>query len=167
MRRTGPLENACLDEYKRLLRSARHLSRGDEHGAEDLAQEVMLRALASPAIIEAPGRWGRTVLRNLARTQWARAARSPESLDPAAIQLLLAKQDEESPDGPIPLRKMQEELDRLPPKFRLPIECTFLQGLSIAETSDRLGIPYRTVLSRRVRGLVKLRTALSAGQDLG
>ncbi len=162
MRRTESSENPCLDEYERLLRTARRLSRGDEHGAEDLVQEVMLRAVANPTSISAPGRWGRTVLRNLARARWARAALEPNSLDPVRIQLLFDDSSDQAFSGPVPIRRIREELGRLPSKFREPIECTFLMGLSIQETSARLEIPYRTVLSRRARGLAKLRVVLSA-----
>lgn len=160
MRRIENTAHPCLDEYSRLLCRARQLVRGKEHCAEDLVQEVMLRAIATPTSISAPGSWTRAVLRNLVRRRWARYARRSEHADPEALQGLLAVPDEAPEEESISVGRIRSELDRLPAKFRIAIECTYFLGLSLQETSTRLGVPYRTVLSRRARGLTRLRQAL-------
>jgi RNA polymerase sigma factor (sigma-70 family) len=55
---------------------------------------------------------------------------------------------------------LHEEIDRLPPRFRLPLVLCHLQGRSVEEAARLLGVPRGTVLSRLARGRDRLRLSL-------
>ena len=91
------------------------------------------------------------------RARRERAAALPESVAPADLltgQELLAILD--------------EELDRLPPRYREPLVLCYLEGLTRDEAATRLGVPQTTLKSQLERGRKKLADALaSRGCALG
>jgi RNA polymerase sigma factor (sigma-70 family) len=65
---------------------------------------------------------------------------------------------------------LDDEVSRLPERFRVPIILCYLEGKTVEETARQLGCPVGTVLSRLARGRERLRMrlvrrglALSAG----
>ncbi len=54
-----------------------------------------------------------------------------------------------------------EEVDRLPAKYRCPIELCYLQGLTYHQAARQLNWPVATVKGRLVRGRLKLRERLA------
>jgi len=56
---------------------------------------------------------------------------------------------------------LDEELDRLPPRYREPLVLCYLQGLTRDEAATRLGIPPATVKSQLDRGRKRLGAALT------
>ncbi len=58
------------------------------------------------------------------------------------------------------LALLDDELDRLPPRYREPLVLCYLEGLSREETAARLGVPEATVKSQLDRGRKKLAAAL-------
>jgi RNA polymerase sigma factor (sigma-70 family) len=140
-----------------------------EQDAEDACQAVFL-VLAGKA---SSGRWQASVANWLyttarkvahnARVASSRRARRegaaavPEAVvpaDPMTSQELIAALD--------------EELDRLPPRYREPLVLCYLEGLTRDEAAARLGVPEATLKSQLERGRKKLADALtSRGCTLG
>jgi RNA polymerase sigma factor (sigma-70 family) len=91
------------------------------------------------------------------RARRERAAAVPESVAPTDLmtcQELLAVLD--------------EELDRLPPRYREPLVVCYLEGLTRDEAATLLGVPQATLKSQLERGRKKLADALTArGLALG
>jgi hypothetical protein len=66
------------------------------------------------------------------------------------------------PEDTADLRRiLDEELDRLPDKYRLPIVLCELEGLTLDEAARRLGWPKGTVAGRLSRGRELLRRRMS------
>jgi RNA polymerase sigma factor (sigma-70 family) len=58
------------------------------------------------------------------------------------------------------LAALDEELGRLPEKYRAPLVLCYLEGMARDETAQRLGCPLGTLKGRMERGKERLRTAL-------
>src|SRR5262249_30747917 len=55
---------------------------------------------------------------------------------------------------------LDEEIDRLPEKFRVPFVLCYLEGHTNEEAAEQLGCPKGTILSRLARGRERLRSRL-------
>jgi hypothetical protein len=63
---------------------------------------------------------------------------------------------------------LDEELEKLPPRYREPLVLCYLEGLARDEAADRLGVPLATLKSQLERGRKKLGDALTRrGVGLG
>jgi RNA polymerase sigma factor (sigma-70 family) len=137
---------------------------GDAHEAEDAFQAaflVLARKAASAARHRSVGGWLYTVAYRVAlRARARRAARMARerSLDgpPAAGGL--------DPVGEAGWREVRrvidEEVSRLPEKYRLPFVLFHLEGRSSAEVASELGCPVGTVESWLARARARLRSRL-------
>jgi RNA polymerase sigma factor (sigma-70 family) len=135
---------------------------GDAHEAEDAFQAtflILVRKAGSLRLDGSLGRWLYGVAHRVAararfearrRASLARPVPVTESLDPAA--------EVEQSD----LRRVfGDELDRLPTKYRYPIELCQLQGLTYDQAARQLDWPVATVKSRLARGRLSLRQRLA------
>ena len=162
-------EKTCLPYLDSAYNLARWLTR-NEHDAEDIVQEALLRALESFGTF-IPGRdsraWLLTIVRNCCRT-WFRRNRPHE----ANLQL-----DESSPTPgtwPDPETVMitkansqliQDTLQALPVEFREILILRELEELSYKEIAQIADIPLGTVMSRlsRARRELYIRLASATG----
>jgi RNA polymerase sigma factor (sigma-70 family) len=133
----------------------------DDHAAEDAFQAaflVLARKAATVSRRDALPGWLHRVARRVALRARARVAPrvGREFPEPAV----------EDPDTVLwrDLRTvLDEEIDRLPEKYRLPVVLCYLTGLTTDEAARRIGVPRGTVLSRlawareRLRGRLSLR----------
>jgi len=133
-----------------------------EQDAEDAFQAVFCVLARRAASIRQPGAigaWLHAVAYRIARKAQARKGRSPVPADdlsdvPAA---------EESPEWvwrelrPI----LDEEVNRLPEKYRQAFVLCFLEGRTNEQAASQLGCPLGTILSRLARARERLRARLT------
>jgi RNA polymerase sigma factor (sigma-70 family) len=152
---------ALVDRHGPMVWGVCRLILGNVHEAEDAFQAtflILVRKAGSVRVDDSLGRWLHQVARRVALRARGRAARKPTDpgkpgevagLDPAQKVI----QDD--------LRAvLEEELRRLQPKYRVPIELCHLQGLTHDQAADRLGWPVGTVRSRLAGGRERLRMRL-------
>jgi RNA polymerase sigma factor (sigma-70 family) len=133
----------------------------DVHEAEDAFQAtflILVRKAGSVRVEGALGRWLYGVAHKVAHRARTRAIRRAASMtasrtaapvDPAHVSDL---ED---------LRNiLDQELDRLPAKYRCPVELCHLQGLTYDEAARQLNWPVATVKSRLTRGRLRMRERL-------
>jgi len=151
-------------ELPRLRRYARALMSGDPHGADDLVQQALERALERTHLFQ-PGTnmraWLFTILHNInANNHRKLAARPREVWDEDVPEAAFAV----APDaqGKLELRDMARALDQLPLEQRETILLVSLEGLSYKEISEVLNVPIGTVMSRLARGRDRLRDLMQS-----
>jgi RNA polymerase sigma factor (sigma-70 family) len=153
LRRHGPM---VLSTCRRLLRN--------EHDAEDAFQAtflVLVRKAGSLGQPELLGNWlygvaYRTAVRTRAGESRRRARERPlvEQDLPAAEQVADFVWRDLWP-------VLDEEVHRLPDKYRVPFVLCYLEGKTNEEAARQLGCPLGTVLSRLARARERLRTRLT------
>jgi RNA polymerase sigma-70 factor (ECF subfamily) len=161
--RAGPFEEQILPHARAAWNLARWLLRND-HDAEDVMQEAILRALRSFDGFRGdnPRAWLLAVVRNSAysflQQNRARELGTPfdEELhaEPAAItpEVLLLRSAQK--------RSLDEAVDALPVEFREVFVLRELEGLSYKEIAAVARIPIGTVMSRLSRARRQLQSAL-------
>jgi RNA polymerase sigma factor (sigma-70 family) len=134
----------------------------NEHDAEDAFQAtflVLVRRADSLAHPELLGSWLYGVAYRTARKARTQAARRRQQERQAAS---VATVDEPSTD--LAWRELRstldDELNRLPDKYRLPLILCYLQGLTNEEAARRLGWPAGSMSYRLARGRELLRERL-------
>ncbi|MEO1695954.1 MAG: sigma-70 family RNA polymerase sigma factor [Planctomycetota bacterium] len=133
-----------------------------EAGADDLVQEVWLRATRRPpAHAESPKGWLRAVLRSVharqversvARSDREQAVAATEPL-PSGVELLEKAEAQ---------RSLVEAVMGLSEPCRTALLLHYFEGLSAAEIARRSGEPSSTVRNRVSRGVQELRERLDA-----
>lgn len=157
-----------LSELDVLYRVARRLT-GDTHDAEDLVQDVLIRA--HRAFDRFDGRYPRAWLLTIMRNTYVNTLRKrrPDLLDDEVAQRLPASGRNGRQDGtweqaiygdfdPI----VREALASLSSKHRAVIALVDLDGLTYQEAADMLDVPPGTVMSRLHRARRKVRAQLEA-----
>jgi len=135
---------------------------GNQHDAEDLVQEALVRTgLAWRAVRrkDAPERYVRTAMARLAVNRWRRPRR----------EQLMAEVPELPADDPH-LNRLSEQdgldaaVQALPPRMRAVLVLRYVDQLTDAEIAESLGCRRGTVKSQASRGLAKLRVLLDRGE---
>jgi len=144
---------------------ARHLTR-DDHDAEDVVQDAYLRALRYFDAFR--GRNARGWLLAIVRhTAFSRRRRDPMAAITTEFNDELHS-DAGGPPGPErdldrreTASRVQQALDRLPPRFREVLVLRELEELSYDEIGRIVRAPIGTVMSRLSRARARLAQALS------
>jgi RNA polymerase sigma factor (sigma-70 family) len=143
-----------------VLQVCRDITR-DEHTAEDAFQATFLTLVRQGRSIrsrEALGAW-------LHRVAWRAALRARRANpQPATSDLSVVPAVQELPEAEA-LRELrpilQEEVQRLPARYRAPIVLCYLEGLTHEEAARQLGWPKGTVAGRMARARELLRKRLT------
>jgi RNA polymerase sigma-70 factor (ECF subfamily) len=162
---TDRLTDRLTDRHHaKVLRLALRLT-GNRADAEDLAQEVFVRAVAAGDSLrpDSLDGWLHRVTTNLFLDQARRRSRiridawgdhleaRVRPAPPADLQLLTSTLDAD----------VEQALGALAPQVRAVVVLTDLEGLSYAETAAVLRVKVGTVRSRLHRGRAQLRRALA------
>jgi len=152
------------EHIPRLRRYARALA-GDQHGADDLVQDTLERAINKRHLWR-PGSdlraWLFAIMHNVFVNQLrSRQAHPEDALDEDALPAVAPV------DGArLEIRDLQTALALLPPEQREVVLLVGLEQLTYAEVSHALGIPIGTVMSRLFRGRERLRLLVTGAQAL-
>lgn len=143
----------------RLRRYARALV-GDPHGADDLVQDTLERALNKRHLWR-PGSdlraWLFTVMHNIFVNQLrSRRAHPEQAFDEDALPPVEPVQG-----ARLELRDLQTALALLPSEQREVLLLIGLEEMSYAEVAETLDIPIGTVMSRLFRGRERLRALMT------
>lgn len=143
------------------LRGYARRALGEDLAAEEVAQDVLLRAWQHGHLREDPadlGPWLFTVARNLVIDQRRRASARPPRADGAADDQPAMGIDEI--DMLVARAEVLEALRELPERQREVVVEVFYRGHTVAAAAAVLGIPAGTVKSRLFYGLRALRDNL-------
>ena len=133
----------------------------DEHDARDAFQATFLilaRRGGSLWVRDSIGPWLHRVAR---RARSGPARRRPPTGGRARAAALAPGRSAGEADGDDLAAVVQEEVDRLPERYRVPVVLCDLEGRTHEEAARHLGCPVGTVKSRLARGRGRLRDRLT------
>ncbi|MEW6027811.1 MAG: sigma-70 family RNA polymerase sigma factor [Planctomycetota bacterium] len=154
--------------YSGSIYRAAHYLTGNPAEAEDLVQDVYLKACANWNKFKAGTNckaWLFRILHNTRINQLIREAKKPEAMTPEQIESFPAA----ATASAVELRQAVEEMvsdeikaavKKLPTEYIEPIILAWVGDFSYAEISEMLECPVGTVMSRLHRARVLLRNAL-------
>jgi RNA polymerase sigma-70 factor, ECF subfamily len=171
-------ESFFAEYFPRLYRFARLRLRGDDQAAEEVVQSTLIRAVRKLHTFRGEAAlftWLCTLCRREIDVWLERAGRRPEvglSEDhPDARMALaaaarLASADPESVASRRELSQLvQATLEQLPGRYGQVLEWKYIQGLTVDEIAQRLGVSYKATesLLTRARDAFREAFALAAG----
>lgn len=148
----------------RILNLCRLLLR-DPDEAEDVMQEVFLRAFERLDSEEAPAVWEAWLVRvavnacrDRQRSSWWKSRRKPGDLDELAAQLSRSSEDEMR--GRELQRRVWKQLSALNSKQRSVFVLRYIEGWSTGEVAETLGLSVAAVKTHLFRAVRYLRKAV-------
>lgn len=140
------------------------LTYGDRHRAEDLVQETFVRAWQHPEALDSEHGsmrpWLFTVARRLAID--ARRARQVRPKEVSEMALDKAPMAVDPTERSVASLDVQKAIAELSAEHREVLVQVYFRGLSVAETSEVLGVPPGTVKSRTYYALRNLKKELNS-----
>jgi RNA polymerase sigma-70 factor, ECF subfamily len=161
------------DYFPRLYRFAR-ARLGTDDGAEDVVQGTMIKALAAIRSYRGEASlytWLCAVCRREIATWLDRAGRTPLSLiedqpDVRAALDALAISATDDPERSLRrqelTRLVQTTLDHLPGRYGEALEWRYIEGVSVAEVAEHLGVGYKAAESLLTRARQAFRDGFAA-----
>jgi RNA polymerase sigma factor (sigma-70 family) len=153
---------ALVDRHGAMVWGVCHRVLGNVHEAEDAFQAtflILVRKAGSVRVDGSLGRWLYGVAHRVARRARAEAQRRASGIGQAPST------STDNPAEEVETRDLRnamgEEVDRLPAKFRSPVELCHLQGMTYDQAARQLNWPVATVKSRLTRGRLRLRERLA------
>ena len=139
---------------------------GDRQAAEDLVQEVYLRAWRASSSFDADRASVRTwlfaIARNLVLDAHRTSARRPRTAQQQEDLAGVAEAARPGPEDEVVERlRMAEALARLSPEHRQVLDAVHLRGCSYAELASVTGVPVATLRTRMYHGLRAVRAVLA------
>jgi RNA polymerase sigma-70 factor (sigma-E family) len=160
-------EDFFYAERRSLLAQAYVLT-GSSDDAQDLVQEVFLRAWTKwdeVARKESPAAWARTVLQNLVIGRWRRGQ---VEIRHSKRTPLRSDVEDQSTTFDLASSDLAGALRRLPEKERIALVLYHVVGLPVSEVASEMSAPEGTVRSWLVRGRLSLAKTLGVSDpDLG
>jgi RNA polymerase sigma factor (sigma-70 family) len=153
---------AVVRRYSGMVLGVCRRTLGNVQDAEDACQATFLvLARKAPA-----GRWRHSVAnylyttaRRIASNARLAAQRRARREGTAVVPQIVDPADQMT--GRELLAALDEEMDKLPPRYRDPLMLCYLEGLTREEVAARLGVPAATVKTQLERGRKKLGDALT------
>lgn len=165
-------EGLVLPHFDLVYRLAYKLT-GDVHEAEDLVQEVFLKARRSFGGFElrdyGAKPWLLKIMHNAYLTRRGVAGRGPTLLDDLSLNDFAADFEPQTLDSLAPGRlnwdlfdeELKHAVEKLAPEYRMVLLLWALGDMSYKEIAQVLGIAIGTVMSRLFRARRQLATALT------
>ncbi len=166
-KRDEAFQRYVVPELEVLLRVARRLT-GDEHTAQDVVQDALLRAWRAIDRFDGryPRAWLLTILRNTFKNQLRKHKMDVSDFSQEIAETTPAR-GADGRTGPeeyvvddVLDAALADALRSLSPKFRAVVLLVDVDGLTYQEAADALGIPIGTVMSRLHRARNQLRDQL-------
>lgn len=159
--------NALLSFHWKPIYQFVHYKVGNQHDAQDIAQETFIRAFRALSRYQERNVSFRTYLGrialNLIADHWRRQGRVPQTVDVADYRGLLEDTTDLPEDRVIAVERQREvaaALAQLPVDQRRVVEMRLLIGLSIQDTAIRMQKTEAAVKMLQQRALVNLRKIL-------
>lgn len=144
---------------------------GDYEKAVDLAQETFLRVFFKAhkyRPIAPLASWIYTIASNLAKTELRRMKKMDTvSFDDVKDIFIEKEPTYNSPEKDELIRTVRAALNRLAPRYRIPLILKDLEGFSQEEIAQILRLPLGTVKARISRGRNRLKKELAKVADWG
>jgi len=140
---------------------------GDREVAEDLVQEAFYEAWKDMRTLKRPDR-ARAWLYQILRHRYSRWRRAEQRGRPIQLDSRTLDQVNRQPSSTPTMDSdvLQEGLDRLSDRLKVPLLLVFMQGLTCEQTATHLQVPLGTVLSRIHRAKRRLRDHLRESGDV-
>jgi RNA polymerase sigma-70 factor (ECF subfamily) len=151
-RGSASAQAALFDAYKHQI--ARRILRmtGDPTGVDDLVQEVFISAFTGLASFRgdaALDTWLYRITVNKVHNWWdAQRRRRGREAKAATVPPPAITTPEEEAQGSEHLARLYEALGHLPGKYREAFVARAIEGMSLQETSEMLGVPVSTISYR-------------------
>jgi RNA polymerase sigma-70 factor (ECF subfamily) len=147
-----------------LHRYVTRLAPDDQHLAEEVVQETLVRAWQRPEIVNdrhvSLRPWLFTVARNLVNDHWR--ARRARALPTGEGEMTGIPEQRDRIEETVQAEVVRQGMARLAPAHREALVHVYYGGRSTADTAALLGVPVGTVKSRVYYALKQLRVVLDA-----
>lgn len=148
-----------IRRYQRAVEALALAYTHDAHAAEDLAQDIFVKAFSALRQLREPSQFGPWLLQiarhHAARDYRRRAARPSQPLQNEGD--LPARAESSRPGN---IAQVLSLIEELPEPYRETVRLKYQEGLTCREIAGREGVPVGTITCRLTRAVAFLRTAL-------